>query len=103
MKSLAASTPDIPDPYKDQSTQDTQPPQEEEEYDQQVGTVSFFLEEEEEELGIVFNLQHTHNTISKGPPLQESTHVTQAPSKGKTQTQKDTLIPESEYNLAEDL
>ena len=27
----------------------------------------------------------------------------QAPSKGKTKTQKDTLIPEPEYNLAQDL
>ena len=29
--------------------------------------------------------------------------MTQAPSKDKTQTQKDTLIPEPEYNLVEDL
>ena len=65
--------------------------------------MSFFSEEEEEEPNIVFKLQHTHNTISKGPPPQESSPATQAPSKGKTQTQKDTLIPEQEYNLAKDL
>ena len=65
--------------------------------------MSFFFEEEEEEPNTIFNLQHTHNTRSKGPPLQESTPATQAPSKGKTHTWKDTLIPEPEYNLAEDL
>ena len=41
-KSLAVGTTDIPKPYEDQSTQDSQPPQEEEEYDQQVISVSFF-------------------------------------------------------------
>ena len=67
--------------------------------------MSFFSEEEEEEekTDTVFNLQHTHNTRSKGPPPQESSPLTQTPSKGKTQTQKDTLIPKIEYNLAEDL
>ena len=57
--------PYIPESSEDQSTQDTQPPQEEEEYDQQVGTVSFFSEEEPD---TVFNLQHTHNTRSKRSP-----------------------------------
>ena len=66
--------------------------------------MSFFSEEEEEEgPNTVFNLQHTHNTRSKGPLSEESLPPTQAPSKGKTQTQKDTLILELEYNLAEDL
>ena len=65
LKALAIGSPDIPKSFEDQSTQDTQPPQEEEEDDQQVSTVSFFSEEEEEEPDTVFNLQHTHNTISK--------------------------------------
>ena len=65
--------------------------------------MGFFSEEEEEEPDTIFNLQQTHNTRSKGPPSQESSPLTQAPSKGKNQTQKDTLIPEPEYNLVEDL
>ena len=62
-----------------------------------------FSEEEEEEPDTVFNLQHTHNTRSKGPPPQESSPMTQVPNKGKTQTQKDTLILDPEYNLAGDI
>ena len=65
--------------------------------------MSFFLEEEEEEPDIDLNLQHTENTRYKGPPPHKLTHVTQTPRKGKTQTQKDTLIPEPKYNLAKDL
>ena len=66
--------------------------------------MSFFSEEEEEEKpDTIFNLQHTHNTRSKGTPPQESSPPTQTPSKGKTQTHKDTLIPEPEYNLDKDL
>ena len=93
LKALAAGTLDISEPSEDQYAQDSQTPQEEEEDDQQVNSVSFFLEEEEEEEhNIVFNLQHTQNTRSKGSPPQESSPPTQTPSKGKTQTQKDTLI-----------
>ena len=78
MKSLATGTPDIPEPFEDQSTQDSQPPQEEEEDDQQVSSVSFFSkeEEQEEESDTIFNLQHTHNTRSKGPPPQETSPLT---------------------------
>ena len=68
--------------------------------------MSFFSkaeEEEEEETDTVFNLHHTHSTSSKGPPPQESSPLTQTPSKGKSQTQKYTLILEPEYNLVEDL
>ena len=67
--------------------------------------MSFFSEEEEEEEkpDTIFNLQHTHNTRSKGPPPQESSPLTQTPRKGKAQTQKYTLIPEPKYNLAKDL
>ena len=70
LKSLAAGTPDTPETSEDQSTQESQPPQEEEEDDQQFSSVSFFSEEEEEEEkpDTVFNLQHTHNTGSKGTP-----------------------------------
>ena len=77
LKALAIGTPDILEPYEDQSTQDSQPPQEEEEADQQVSSMSFFSEEEEEEEpDIVFNLQHTHNTRYKGPPPLESSPPT---------------------------
>ena len=86
MKALAIGTSEIPKSYEDQSTQDSQPPQEEEEDDQQLSTMSFFLEEEEDKHDTFFNLQHTHNTRSKGKPLEGSTPTTQAPSKGKTQT-----------------
>ena len=105
MKALATGTLDILETSEDQSTQDSQPRQEEEEDDQQVRYVSFFSEEEEEEKknNTVFNLQHTHNTRFKGPPTHESSPLTQTPSKGKAQTQKDTLILEPKYNLFEDL
>ena len=85
MKALAARTQDTPESFDDRSNQDSQPPQEEEEEDQQVSTVSFFLEDEEEP-DTIFNLQHPHNTISKGPPLQEPPPTTSSPSKGKYQT-----------------
>ena len=68
LKALAIGSPDIPESYENKSTQDSQPPQEEEKDNQQVSTMSFFSEEEEEELDTVFNLQHTHSTISKGTP-----------------------------------
>ena len=70
LKTLVAGTPDIHESSGDQSNQESQPPQEEEEEDQQVSTVSFFSKEEEDEPDTVFNLQHTHNTRSKGPPPQ---------------------------------
>ena len=59
--------------------------------------------EKEDELVVVFNVQHPYNTRSKGkisnvPPSSSST-----PNKGKIVAPKETIIPEIEYNLIGDL
>ena len=60
-------------------------------------------EEEEEEPKIVFNVQHSYNTNSKGHISQEPLPSTSTSNAGKITTPKEKVIPEIEYNLIDDL
>ena len=57
----------------------------------------------ENESGSIFNVQHSYNTRSEGQTSQETPPSTSTSNKGKTTAQKETIIPEIEYNLIDDL
>ena len=78
-----------------------------EEHDQQFNIVNYFSEfpisEEDDEPDIVYNLQHPYNTRIKGQTSHKSPPSTSTPNTGKSTSQKETIIPEVEYNLIDDL
>ena len=94
-------TQDASESSDDRTNQESQPPQEQKEQDQQVSVVSFFTNEEEQELDEVFNIQHSHNTKSKWKSSQEPPPSTPVPNKGQNIPQKDTIILKLTYNLGE--
>ena len=60
------------------------------------------MAKEEDEFDVIFNVQHSYNTRSKGQTYQEIPPSTSTPNVGKLVTAKQKVIPEIEYNLVDD-
>ena len=59
--------------------------------------------EEEEDIEVVFDLQHSYNTRSKGLTSQDTPSMTSTQCTSKIVPPKEKVIPEVEYNLVDDL
>ena len=61
------------------------------------------MAEEEDESEVIFDLQQSYNTRSKGQTSQDNRPSTSTPNVGKPAAPKVKVIPEVEYNLVDDL